>query len=259
MKISVVSGGFDPIHSGHISYLKEASEISNKLVVCLNSDVWLAKKKGKPFLPFAERKCILESIKYVDEVISFKDDELGSCINGIEKVSKKYPKDEIIFCNGGDRTNSNIPELKLKNIKFLFSVGSSVKENSSSVILKNWLNYREEREWGFFYNLSESNGVKLKELVINPGKKMSFQRHFLRSETWFISEGECKVKYADNPDDNHNELALNLHDSFEVPRKKWHQIINDSNSICKIIEIQYGQATSEDDIERIPESHEKSL
>ena len=92
MKISVVSGGFDPIHSGHISYLKEASEISNKLVVCLNSDVWLAKKKGKPFLPFAERKCILESIKYVDEVISFKDDELGSCINGIEKVSKKIPK-----------------------------------------------------------------------------------------------------------------------------------------------------------------------
>ena len=78
---------------------------------------------------------------------------------------------------------------------------------------------------------------------------MSFQRHFLRSETWFISE-ECKVKYADNPDDNHNELAK-LHDSFEVPRKKWHQIINDSNSICKIIEIQYGQATSEDDIERI--------
>ena len=72
---------------------------------------------------------------------------------------------------------------------------------------------------GVFLQLSESNGVKLKELVINPGKKMSFQRHFLRSETWFISEGECKVKYADNPDDNHNELALNLHDSFEVPRK----------------------------------------
>ena len=51
MKISVVSGGFDPIHSGHISYLKEASEISNKLVVCLNSDVWLAKKKGNLFCP----------------------------------------------------------------------------------------------------------------------------------------------------------------------------------------------------------------
>ena len=67
-----------------------------------------------------------------------------------------------------------------------------------------------------------------------------------------------QVKYADNPDDNHNELALNLHDSFKY-LEKWHQIINDSNSICKIIEIQYGQATSEDDIERIPESYEKSL
>jgi len=66
MKISVVSGGFDPLHSGHISYLKEAKVYGEKLIVALNSDDWLVEKKGKFFLPFAERKIILESLKFVD-------------------------------------------------------------------------------------------------------------------------------------------------------------------------------------------------
>ena len=85
MKISVVSGGFDPLHSGHISYLKEAKNYGEKLIVALNSDDWLIKKKGKFFLPFSERKIILESLKYVDEVIDFEDDKQGSCINALKK------------------------------------------------------------------------------------------------------------------------------------------------------------------------------
>ena len=81
MKIIVVSGGFDPIHSGHISYLSEARKKGDKLIVALNSDEWLIKKKGKEFMSFEERKIILENIKSVNQVISFKDDHLGSCIN----------------------------------------------------------------------------------------------------------------------------------------------------------------------------------
>ena len=72
MKISVVSGGFDPIHSGHIDYLRSAKEISDYLIVALNSDAWLEKKKGKFFMPFDERKPIVESIRFVDKVISFE-------------------------------------------------------------------------------------------------------------------------------------------------------------------------------------------
>ena len=73
MKIAVVSGGFDPIHSGHIDYIFEAKENADYLIVALNSDHWLSQKKGKPFMEFSERKQILESIKYVDEVIEFDD------------------------------------------------------------------------------------------------------------------------------------------------------------------------------------------
>ena len=71
----------------------------------------------------------------------------GSCINGLTKVKNKYPDDEIIFCNGGDRTKENIPEMELKDITFKFEVGGSFKKNSSSKILKDWNNYYE-KEYG---------------------------------------------------------------------------------------------------------------
>ena len=91
MKIAVVSGGFDPIHSGHIAYLNAAKNEGDILIVALNSDAWLANKKGQPFMSFEERKTILENLSCVDKVIDFVDDELGSCINAlmtIKKISK---------------------------------------------------------------------------------------------------------------------------------------------------------------------------
>ena len=75
MKISVVSGGFDPIHSGHISYIESAKEYGDFLIIALNSDNWLRNKKGKEFMPFIERKVVLENIKGVDRVIDFQDDD----------------------------------------------------------------------------------------------------------------------------------------------------------------------------------------
>jgi len=175
-KISVISGGFDPIHSGHIKYIKAAKEEGDLLAICLNSDHWLQKKKGKSFLPFEERKLILESMKYVDIVIDFEDDELGSCINGLEKLKATYPDHKIIFCNGGDRNSTNIPEMNVKDIEFKFSVGGSTKLNSSSWILKKWKYDFEERVWGSFYNLYEDpiSGIKVKELIVAPNQGMSF-------------------------------------------------------------------------------------
>ena len=137
MKIAVVSGGFDPIHSGHIDYMSEAKENADYLIVALNSDHWLSKKKGKPFMKFSERKQILESIKYIDEVIDF-DDTDGSCINALEKIKATYLDASIFFCNGGDRSEDNIPEKNVEGIKFIFGVGGTNKKNSSSWILKNW-------------------------------------------------------------------------------------------------------------------------
>jgi cytidyltransferase-like protein len=250
MKIIIVSGGFDPIHSGHIAYFKSAKELGDKLIVALNSDEWLINKKGKFFMPFLERKAIVENLSCVDLVVDFEDDELGSATNALIKVKEMYPDDQIIFANGGDRNKENIPEMSVDNISFQFSVGGDDKKNSSSWILKNWQYYHEKRLWGSFYNLFEEDQVKVKELIVAPGKGMSFQKHFKRSEIWLVSKGSCIVNYSkDNPDNKEN-IRLNKFDHYLVPVGEWHQITNPFEETCHLIEIQYGEECIEDDIER---------
>ena len=252
MKIVVVSGGFDPIHSGHIAYFKSAKSHGDKLIVALNSDAWLEKKKGKFFMPFDERKAIVESIKFVDQVIGFKDDDKGSCINALEEIKKLHPNDDIYFANGGDRDKKNIPEMSVSDINFIFSVGGDDKKNSSSWILNKWQYYFEERQWGSFFNLFETKNIKVKELIVKPGKSMSFQRHFKRNEIWLVSEGSCTVSYSDDPIEKEKEqLELNKFDHYLVPINHWHQITNLSNVKTRIIEIQYGEDCIESDIERL--------
>ena len=139
MKIVICSGGFDPIHSGHIAYFRASKRLGDTLVVGVNSDEWLTRKKGKPFMPFRERLEIVQSIKYVDYVMSFNDDD-DSAILLIDNVKKAWPKDEIIFANGGDRNPSNNREANVEGVTFVFGIGGSHKMNSSSEILKTWNN-----------------------------------------------------------------------------------------------------------------------
>ena len=251
MKIIVVSGGFDPIHSGHIAYFQAAKKLGDKLIVALNSDAWLINKKSKFFMPFVERKIIVENLKMVDEVIDFQDDDKGSACLALEKIKKLYPDNEITFCNGGDRTKENIPEMAISNINFVFGVGGKDKKNSSSWILKEFQYQSEERVWGKFYDLFENESLKLKELVIDPGKGMSFQKHFYRDEIWFVSKGACSVNYSQDKPEKYKEITLSLEDVFHVKKEAWHQIVNPYLEPCNIIEIQYGEKTSEDDIERL--------
>jgi len=251
MKIVVVSGGFDPIHSGHIAYLKEAKKLGDKLIVALNSDDWLIKKKGKFFMPFAEREIILKNLKPVDDVISFEDDELGSCKDALNKTKLKYPDEEILFCNGGDRNKENIPEMEVSDVTFHFEVGGEDKKNSSSWILKNFEHSSENRVWGKFYNLFVDENLKLKELIVDPKKGMSFQRHFHRNEIWFVSKGKCLVNFSKVDAENFQSIELNKEQVFHVEKEAWHQITNPFDKPCHIIEIQYGEKTDEDDIERL--------
>ena len=248
--IAVVSGGFDPLHSGHISYFKSAKKLGYKLIVALNSDQWLIDKKGKYLMPFNERKIILENLNIVDEVIGFQDDKNGSCIDALEQIKKNYPNNVIVFCNGGDRNKKNIPEMSLEGIKFQFGVGGLKKINSSSSILKKYINTHEDRIWGKFYNLFTDKHIKLKELIVYPKKGMSFQRHFFRSEIWFVSKGKCLINFSNNKKSNTQEIILNQDEVFHVKKKQWHQITNPYNDPCHIIEIQYGTKLSEKDIER---------
>ena len=251
MKIVVVSGGFDPIHSGHISYFKSARGLGDMLIVALNSDQWLENKKGKFFMPFEERKLIIENLSCVDNVIAFEDDHIGSAGNALIKVKNSYPNETIIFANGGDRNKENIPEMSVEGIEFIFSVGGDDKKNSSSWILKKWQYYHEEKLWGSFYNLFEDGKeIKVKELVVNPGCGMSFQKHFKRNEIWLVSKGACVVNYSKSDPDKKENIQLNKYDHYLVPLGEWHQITNPFKDTCHIIEIQYGEECVEDDIER---------
>ena len=209
MNIIVVSGGFDPIHSGHISYMKSAKDIGDHLIVALNSDEWLIQKKKKVFMNIEERKNILLNIECVDEVITFDDDDSGSCIDALEKIKNKYPNENIIFCNGGDRNKNNIPEMKVDGIEFRFGIGGDYKKNSSSSLLKNWKYDSEERIWGSFHNFYDSKEVKVKELIVSPKKGMSFQKHKQRNEIWLVTNGSCEVIFAGN-DPNQKERIISV-------------------------------------------------
>ena len=250
MTVVIVSGGFDPLHSGHIAYLESAAHLGDKLIVALNSDEWLTRKKGRPFMSFEERACIIDRLDMVDNVWGF-DDKDGSVCAALEQAKIAYPAHEILFCNGGDRTKDNIPEMGVEGIEFKFGVGGENKSNSSSWILKEWQYPTERRVWGEFSDLFQDDAVRVKELIIEPGKGISYQRHFKRSEIWFVSKGTCVVKHSKGDSNENVYHLLSTDDVFTVRANEWHQIVNKSDEPCHIIEIQYGEETDEDDIERL--------
>jgi cytidyltransferase-like protein len=253
MKIVLVTGGFDPVHSGHIAYLKAARALGDMLLVGLNSDDWLVRKKGQAFMPWNERLCVINNLSMVDEVYTFDDDD-GSARHFIQQVRAHFPTSELIFANGGDRTKENIPEMDVKdsNLTFVFGVGGEDKKNSSSWILQEWKAPRTERAWGYYRVLHEvGNHVKLKELTVMPHSCLSMQRHEHRAEFWFVAEGEATVYTVDPHSTDYDLLASPAkHQSTWIQLNEWHQLCNETDEPLKLIEIQYGDNCVEEDIER---------
>jgi cytidyltransferase-like protein len=248
-KIVVVSGGFDPLHSGHIRLIKEARLLGDMLIVGINSDEWLTRKKGRAFMPWTERLCILNNLSAVDEVYTF-DDEDGTACHLLQQVRAHYPDAKIVFANGGDRTRDNIPEMVFDDVEFVFGVGGENKANSSSWILEEWKAPKTVRPWGYYRVLHEVAGTKVKELTVEPGQSLSMQRHQSRAECWLVTSGQAVVNAAM---DNGYALPpkhLHTHDTFNVGVGEWHQLTNPFTEPCKIVEIQYGTACVEEDIER---------
>jgi len=247
----LITGGFDPLHSGHIAYIQSAKKLGDVLAVGINSDVWLTRKKGSAFMPFNERMNIVKNIKDVDFVLEFNDDD-GSAKSAIKLARQTWPDHKIIFANGGDRTNSNIPEMDcgIDNVEFVFGVGGSNKMNSSSWILQEWKAPKTERPWGYYRVLHEVPGMKVKELTVEPGKSLSMQRHKLRSEYWIVSEGQAVVNRATPLDYQLPSAELDKHDQLHVIKQEWHQLTNPYDHPLKLVEIQYGEQCIEEDIER---------
>ena len=148
--VIVMSGGFDPVHKGHLRMFREASWLGHQVIVGLNSDDWLMRKKDKPFMKFKERKEILEGFKYINQVLAFDDSDDTACslINQVRTIYSgggfnynyldSNPTGEsrykIFFANGGDRTTDNVPELdicKKLDVMMLWGIGGGKIQSSS--------------------------------------------------------------------------------------------------------------------------------
>ena len=252
-KVVLVTGGFDPLHSGHIAYFKAARELGNHLVVGVNSDEWLTRKKGRPFMPFNERTEIIKELACVDEVIGFNDDD-NTALNAIgQLLQTKGSSWKVVFANGGDRTNTTTPEYATfgehQDVEFAFGVGGEDKKNSSSWILKEWSQPTIERVWGRYTVLDSGNGWTTKKLAFDAGKALSDQRHFKRSEHWHVVEGDVQMtlEYANGYT---KTKIYKAGTSIDIPVLTWHKAVNTGNITAKVVEVWLGDELTEEDIER---------
>ena len=249
MKIAVVSGGYDPIHFDHVNMLKEAKQLGDMLIVGLNSDNWLERKKGMAFQDFRTRFAILSSFEFVDEVLSFDDSDDTACTL-LEAIKQRYPEDEVIFCNGGDRHKDSVPEQCVNGIDFRFGIGGTAKAYSSSEILSRWSEKknRVHRSWGWYETIKDIRDHRVKILHIMPGCSLSDQRHMYRDEFWYCLEGLCTIE-IEQPNGLKVEEQLYQHKTLTIRKKAWHKTTNHMDFPCVILETQYG-CNYESDIER---------
>lgn len=139
--VVAVSGGFDPLHLGHIRHFREAKKLGDKLIVILNNDNWLRKKKGFVFMSERERKAILEALADVDRVVLTRHPPDPQDMSVCRDLRRIRPD---IYANGGDRTRRNIPETAVAkeiDCALKFNVGRGGKIQSSSWILANYAKF----------------------------------------------------------------------------------------------------------------------
>lgn len=250
----ILSGGFDPLHSGHIEMIKHAKELSSGgVIVCLNSDAWLTRKKGKPFMTFEERKAVIENIKGVVTVIAMNDDD-GTACDGIAQARAMLPRANLAFGNGGDRKHNSTPTKEQEMCKELdidvaFGIGGFDKKNSSSHILSDWTKETEQRPWGSFTTHEVGDGYKVKTLTIKPTHRLSLQYHNHRSEVWTVLSGCADVEL------NGEQIRIYTGQTLEIPVGSTHRVGCSGTKACVIMEAQLGDIVSEDDIVRLQDDY----
>lgn len=218
MKRIAISGGFDPIHPGHIEMIERAKEYGEVHII-VNSDDWLIRKKGFFFQPYVDRKKILEA--YTPHVHAV-DDADGSVCEALRRLKPD------IFGNGGDRKKDNIPEYNVceeLGIEMVFEMGSKYA-SSSAINAKKRVNTR----WGWYDVILDMPNLKVKMLHLEPGKSLSLQRHTERSEFFFMPTGEVRVNLPG----------------------VWHVLEAPQDMSLDVLEVQMG-SSDEKDIERISE------
>ncbi len=250
--VVAVSGGFDPVHVGHVRMFNEAKRLGDELVVILNNDFWLCDKKGCAFMVEKERAEIIKALGPVDRVIVTRH-KPGDKDRSVCRELRKLKPD--VFANGGDRTSNNIPELVLCNelgIKTVFNVGRGGKVQSSSWLTNNMLQQKinSVRPWGKFRYWVGGKDWHLKTLVIDKGGELSLQSHKDRDEIWVVARGmaQASVEKAKKL----RTFTVKAGDIVRVPAGKKHRLSSKDGAV--IIEVALG-LFDEHDIARFADNY----
>ena len=247
-----VSGGYDPLHIGHVRMFREARKLGDKLVVIMNNDHWLRMKKGFTFMPQKERAEIIASLPFVDKVV-FTDHKKGDIDKSVSRTLAKVRP--AIFANGGDRVSKNVPEVALckeLGIKMVFNVGQGGKVQSSSWMVNNARRpaSKSVRPWGEYYGWDQGGGWNLKTIYVKPNKRLSLQYHHHREEWWLLVEGDATATVHEGKEVL--TIPLRKGEVFRVGKKQVHRLSSKRGGV--IVEVAYG-AFDEEDIIRLEDDH----
>ncbi len=244
----VVSGGFDPLHVGHVKMFQEAAKLASKLIVIVNNDDFLMLKKGYVFMPIDERMEIIKNISVVDKVVKAIDTDLTVC-QTLNLLAKE--ENIIVFANGGDRQREkDISETTVcrdNQIEMKFNIGGGKIQSSSSLV-----STTVEKPWGSYKTFEKDKDYLLKIITVNPGENLSLQSHQHRSEQWLIISGiatvECDGKIS----------HLNRNESIVIPQCSKHRLSNKNKEPLQVLETQYGDILSESDIIRYQDKYNRA-
>lgn len=261
VKWVAVSGGFDPLHIGHVRMFEAARKLGDKLVVILNNDDWLKDKKGFTFMSEKERAELIRSFPFVDRVVVTGHKPHDPDRSVVRELRKLKP---AVFANGGDRDkkdadsrtsplNADQQFCKTHGIKMPFNVGRGGKVQSSSWMVRDAARAvsRSVRPWGEFYGWDSGKKWYVKTMYVKPGKRLSLQYHHHRSERWVLVEGDATAVTIEKG--VRKETPLKIGDTFIVPKGMPHRLTSKRGGI--LVEVAVGSAFNEDDIVRLEDDH----